>query len=46
MYLPICLYDTICPVLLKAVLSAETVSFIKDFYRQIQIQTKDLYKLY
>ena len=45
-YLPICLYEVICPSFLKAVLSAETVSFIKTVYREIQIQTKALYELY
>ena len=39
-YLQICLYKVICPSFLKAVLSAETVPFIKTVYRQIQIQTK------
>ena len=34
------------PSFLKAVLSAETVAFIKTVYREIQIQTKALYKLY
>ena len=34
------------PSFLKAVLSAETLSFIKSVYRQIQIQTKALYELF
>ena len=45
-YLPFCLYEVICPSLLKAVLSAETVPFIKTVYPKIQIQTKALYELY
>ena len=44
-YLPIWLYEVICPSFLKAVLLAETVPFIKTIYREIQIQTKALYKL-
>ena len=44
-YLPIWLYEVIRPSFLKAVLLAETVPFIKTIYREIQIQTKDLYKL-
>ena len=42
-YLPICLYEVICPSFLKAVLSAETVLFIKTVCREIQILTKALY---
>ena len=45
-YPPICLYEVICPSFLTAVLSAETVPFIKTVYREIQIQTKALYELY
>ena len=37
-YLPVCLYKVICPRFLKAVLSVETVPFIKTVYREIQIQ--------
>ena len=44
-YLPICLYEVICLSLLKAVLSVETVPFIKTVYREIQIQKKALYEL-
>ena len=35
-----------CPTFLKAVLSAETVPFIKTVYCEIQIQTKALYEPY
>ena len=45
-YLPICLYEVICSSFLKAVLSAETIPFIKTIYREIQIQTKALQELY
>ena len=45
-YLPICLYEVICPSFLKAVLPVETVPFIKTVYREVQIQKKALYKLY
>ena len=45
-YLPICLYEVICPSFLKAVLSAKTVPFIKTVCREIQTQTKALYELY
>ena len=45
-YLTICLYEDICPSFLKAVLSTETVPFIKNIYREIQIQTKALHELY
>ena len=45
-YLPICLYEVICPSFLKAVLSVETVPFIKTVYRGIQIHKKALYELY
>ena len=34
------------PSFLKAVLSAETVSFIKTVYRETQIQSKALYELF
>ena len=44
-YLPICLSEVNCPSFLKAVLSAETVLFIKILYRESQIQTKALYEL-
>ena len=37
-YLPMSLYEVICPSFLKAVLSVETVPFIKTIYREIQIQ--------
>ena len=44
-YLPICLYEVICPSFLKIVFSAEAVLFIKTVYREIHIQTKALYEL-
>ena len=37
-YLPICLNEVICSSFLKAVLSAETVPFIKTFYCEIQVR--------
>ena len=45
-YLLICLYEAICPSLLKAVLLAKTVPLIKTIYCEIQIQTKVLYEFY
>ena len=45
-YLPICLDEVICPSFLRAVLSAETVTFIKTVYREIQIQKNALYEFY